>query len=64
MAKKKVTYDLFARITVDENVDPDKIVRVLHNACIGQAWGFSANIQEEMEDEQLTVEDLIGEDDY
>lgn len=50
MAKKKVVYDLFARIVVPETVDENAIVTQLQNACSQKGWNFSANIEEEGED--------------
>lgn len=61
MAKRNINYDMFARITAPENVDPNDIIRVIHNACSSRGWDFSANIEEEMDSDIPSLEDLLEE---
>lgn len=61
--KRKVTYDLFARIIVPEDVDPHTITSIIHRACAGRGWDFAANIEEEMGDGPMTLEDILIEED-
>lgn len=60
--KRKINYDLFARITANEDIDPNTIVKVIHNACIAQGWDFSASIEEELSADIGTLEDILERD--
>lgn len=62
MAKKRINYDIFARVSAPENVDPNDIIAAIHNACSARGWDFSANIEEEMDSAMPSIEDLLEVD--
>lgn len=64
MAKKKVTYSVFATVTVDEDVDPSKINRELQRAANNYGWQFAASVQEEPDGDLADVLEDITSDDY
>lgn len=65
MAKKKVTYTVFATVTVDEDTDTNEVSNVLQRAANGQGWHFSASVSEEDEFSSMAVDELYPElDDY
>lgn len=63
MAKKKVTFDLFARIVVPDNIEPEEINRIIHAACSNQGWDYAGGVQEEgSEDESLSLSSILDTD--
>lgn len=63
MAKKKTTYDLFARIVVPDHTDPSTISKIIQRACNNNGWDYSDSIEEEMSAEIPMLEDLLEVDD-
>lgn len=57
MAKKKKTYDVFARLIVPEGVEASTIEKVLHRAAEGQGWNFSCTVEEEDEPMDVLLND-------
>lgn len=64
MGKRKITYSVFATITVDEDVDPNKINRELQRSANNQGWQFAASVQEEPDGDLADVLEDITSDDY
>ena len=57
MAKRKKTYDVFARLIVPEGVEASTIDKVLHKAAEQQGWDFSASVEEEDEPMDVLLSD-------
>ena len=47
MAKKKVTYSVFASVTVDVDTDTDEVHKILQRAANAEGWHFAASVSEE-----------------
>jgi hypothetical protein len=59
--KKKVTYSVFATITVDESVDPNEISNTLQRAANNQGWHLACSVEEEPDG---NLADILEEPDY
>lgn len=62
--KKETTYDVFARVTVNDNSTPEQVAAVLQRACESNGWDFSSSIEPEDDGTDMKILTAPSDDDY
>lgn len=61
--KKKVTYSIFATVTVDEDTDTNEVSNVLQRAANNNNWQFACSVLEEPDGDLTNVLEEIDYED-